>query len=160
MVSSLPACADLITAVFDFAHDLSALKLTEHQIALFSALVLINTGKIVSSIQPKEEHELESVRFILNEHQGSFSVQAFPRFLHVSLTTFYFICPVFELTFSIAGLLHLVCFFSPVCADRPCLEDRGRVQRVQRSVELGLRHILQRDNQESLMHKVSDLFSL
>ncbi|XP_068179437.1 nuclear receptor ROR-alpha A isoform X2 [Antennarius striatus] len=75
------ACGDLITAVFDFAHGMCALKLTEHQIALFSALVLINT-------------------------------------------------------------------------DRPCLEDRGRVQRVQRSVEFGLRHILHRDNQESLMQKL------
>ncbi|XP_047455160.1 nuclear receptor ROR-alpha B isoform X2 [Mugil cephalus] len=75
------ACGDLITAVFDFAHDMCALKLSEQQIALFSALVLIN-------------------------------------------------------------------------ADRPCLEDRVRVQRVQRSVELGLTHILHRDNQESLMHKL------
>ncbi|XP_060937401.1 nuclear receptor ROR-alpha B [Limanda limanda] len=75
------ACGDLITAVFDFAHDMCALKLTEQQIALFSALVLIN-------------------------------------------------------------------------ADRPCLEDRGRVQRVQRSVESGLRHILRRDNLEGLLHKL------
>lgn len=45
--------------------------------------------------------------------------------------------------------------FSPYSADRPCLEDRSRVQRVQRSVELGLRHILLRDNQEGLMHKVT-----
>lgn len=75
------ACGDLITAVFDFAHGMTALKLSEQQIALFSALVLIN-------------------------------------------------------------------------ADRPCLEDRGRVQRVQRSVELGLNHILHRDSQESLMHKL------
>ncbi|XP_074539477.1 nuclear receptor ROR-alpha A [Halichoeres trimaculatus] len=75
------ACGDLITAVFDFAHGMCALKLTEQQIALFSALVLIN-------------------------------------------------------------------------ADRPCLEDKGRVQRVQKSVELGLTHILHRDNQENLMHKL------
>lgn len=46
VVSSLAACGDLITAVFDFAHGMCALKLSEHQIALFSALVLINTGKI------------------------------------------------------------------------------------------------------------------
>lgn len=44
----------------------------------------------------------------------------------------------------------------PFCADRPCLEDRVRVQRVQRNVELGLTHILHRDNQESLMYKVRD----
>ncbi|XP_041842706.1 nuclear receptor ROR-alpha B isoform X2 [Melanotaenia boesemani] len=75
------ACGDLIGAVFDFAHGMCALKLTEQQIALFGALVLIN-------------------------------------------------------------------------ADRPCLEDRGRVQRVQRSVELGLTHILHQHNQESLMHKL------
>uniref|UniRef100_A0A3B4T9P4 Nuclear receptor ROR-beta-like n=1 Tax=Seriola dumerili TaxID=41447 RepID=A0A3B4T9P4_SERDU len=75
------ACGDLIMAVFDFAHDMCGLKLTEQQIALFSALVLIN-------------------------------------------------------------------------ADRPSLEDRSRVQRVQRSVELGLTHILHRDNQDNLMHKL------
>uniref|UniRef100_A0A3Q3IU47 RAR-related orphan receptor C n=1 Tax=Monopterus albus TaxID=43700 RepID=A0A3Q3IU47_MONAL len=81
------ACGDLITAVFDFAHGMCALKLTEQQIALFTALVLIN-------------------------------------------------------------------------ADRPCLEDRGRVQRVQRSVELGLAHILHRDNQDSLMHKLYQRMSV
>uniref|UniRef100_A0A3P9D677 Nuclear receptor ROR-alpha n=1 Tax=Maylandia zebra TaxID=106582 RepID=A0A3P9D677_9CICH len=73
-------CGDLIAAVFDFAHGMCALKLTEQQIALFSALVLINA--------------------------------------------------------------------------RPCLEDRSKVQRVQRSVESGLTHILHRDNQESLIHKL------
>lgn len=49
VVSFLAACGDLITAVFDFAHGICALKLTEHQIALFSALVLINAGKTNSS---------------------------------------------------------------------------------------------------------------
>ncbi|KAM8870243.1 nuclear receptor ROR-alpha B isoform 2-T2 [Spinachia spinachia] len=81
------ACGDLITAVFDFAHGMCDLKLTEQQIALFSALVLINT-------------------------------------------------------------------------DRPCLEDRGRVQQVQRSVEFGLKHILHRDNQESLVHKLYQRMSV
>lgn len=45
VVSFLAACGDLIIAVFDFAHGMCALKLTEQQIALFSALVLINAGK-------------------------------------------------------------------------------------------------------------------
>nr|XP_057940103.1 nuclear receptor ROR-alpha B [Doryrhamphus excisus] len=81
------ACTDLIAAVFDFAHSLCALKLTEQQVALFSALVLIN-------------------------------------------------------------------------ADRPCLEDRVRVQRVQRSVELGLTHVLRRDNRDSLMHKLYQRMSV
>ncbi|MEQ2175013.1 hypothetical protein GOODEAATRI_013772, partial [Goodea atripinnis] len=38
------ACNDLIAAVFDFAHGMCALKLTEQQLALFSALVLVNAG--------------------------------------------------------------------------------------------------------------------
>ncbi|XP_067305260.1 nuclear receptor ROR-alpha B isoform X2 [Pseudorasbora parva] len=75
------ACSDLIAAVFDFAHNLCALRLTEQQMAVFTALVLIN-------------------------------------------------------------------------ADRPCLEDRERVQKVRRDVELALSHILHRDNQESLLHKL------
>ena len=48
VVSFLAACGDLIAAVFDFAHDMCTLKLTEQQIALFSALVLINAGMISS----------------------------------------------------------------------------------------------------------------
>ncbi|XP_066538922.1 nuclear receptor ROR-alpha A isoform X2 [Hoplias malabaricus] len=85
------ACGDFIAAVFDFAHSLCALRLTEQQVALFSALVLINS-------------------------------------------------------------------------DRPCLEDRDRVLRVRKEVEMALSHILHRDNQESLLHKlyqkVSQLKSL
>lgn len=50
MVCFPAACGDLITAVFDFAHGMCDLKLTEQQIALFSALVLINTGKINSPL--------------------------------------------------------------------------------------------------------------
>ncbi|KAL2084119.1 hypothetical protein ACEWY4_019637 [Coilia grayii] len=74
-------CADLIMAVFDFAHSMSALRLTEPQVAIFSALVLINP-------------------------------------------------------------------------DRPGLEDRGRVQRLRKDIELALSHILHRDNQESLVHRL------
>ncbi|KAJ3598643.1 hypothetical protein NHX12_002148 [Muraenolepis orangiensis] len=39
------ACGDFISAVFDFARGMCALGLTEQQIALFSALVLINTNR-------------------------------------------------------------------------------------------------------------------
>ncbi|KTF74716.1 hypothetical protein cypCar_00043865, partial [Cyprinus carpio] len=76
------ACGDLIAAVFDFAHNLCALRLTEQQMAVFTALVLLNA------------------------------------------------------------------------VDRPCLEDRDRVQRARRDLELALNHILHRDNQESLLHKL------
>uniref|UniRef100_A0A3Q2QWF4 Nuclear receptor ROR-alpha n=1 Tax=Fundulus heteroclitus TaxID=8078 RepID=A0A3Q2QWF4_FUNHE len=39
------ACGDLIAEVFEFAHGMCALKLTEQQLALFSALVLINADR-------------------------------------------------------------------------------------------------------------------
>lgn len=81
------ACGDLMKAVFEFAHGMCALRLNEHQIALFSALVLINP-------------------------------------------------------------------------DRPCLEDRRRVERVRRDVELGLNHILHRDNQLSLLPKLNQKVGL
>ncbi|KAK6326899.1 hypothetical protein J4Q44_G00025440 [Coregonus suidteri] len=74
-------CGDLMVAVFDFAHSMCALRLTEQQMALFSSLVLINP-------------------------------------------------------------------------DRPCLEDRGRAHRMRRDLEVCLKHMLHRDNQESLLHKL------
>uniref|UniRef100_A0AAR2KK00 RAR-related orphan receptor C n=1 Tax=Pygocentrus nattereri TaxID=42514 RepID=A0AAR2KK00_PYGNA len=81
------ACGDFIAAVFDFAHSLCALRLTEQQVALFSALVLIN-------------------------------------------------------------------------ADRPCLEERDRVLRVRKDVELALSHILHRDNLDSLLNKLYQKVSM
>lgn len=45
MILSPPAgCDDLVSAVFDFAKSLCSLQLTEEEIALFSAAVLISTG--------------------------------------------------------------------------------------------------------------------
>uniref|UniRef100_A0A8C5DRF0 NR LBD domain-containing protein n=1 Tax=Gouania willdenowi TaxID=441366 RepID=A0A8C5DRF0_GOUWI len=41
-------CDDLVSAVFDFAKSLCSLQLTEEEIALFSAAVLISTGQCVS----------------------------------------------------------------------------------------------------------------
>lgn len=42
---SLQGCDDLVSAVFDFAKSLCSLQLTEEEIALFSAAVLISTGQ-------------------------------------------------------------------------------------------------------------------
>lgn len=42
---SLPGCDELVSAVFDFAKSLCSLQLTEEEIALFSAAVLISTGQ-------------------------------------------------------------------------------------------------------------------
>lgn len=41
---SLSGCDNLVSAVFDFAKSLCSLQLTEEEIALFSAAVLISTG--------------------------------------------------------------------------------------------------------------------
>lgn len=40
--------------------------------------------------------------------------------------------------------------------ERPGLEERGRVERMRREVKLALSHTLRRDNQEGLLHKVSE----
>ncbi|KAG7282151.1 hypothetical protein CRUP_034898, partial [Coryphaenoides rupestris] len=47
------ACGDFISAVFDFARGMCTLGLTEHQLALFSALVLINTNR--PSLEDREQ---------------------------------------------------------------------------------------------------------
>lgn len=69
----------------------------------------------------------------------------------------YFMIFVMFFTFKGSNLKKTQSFFhkTSLCSDRPCLEDRNKVQRVQRSVESGLTHILHRDNQESLIHKVN-----
>lgn len=46
---SLQGCDDLVSAVFDFAKSLCSLQLTEEEIALFSAAVLISTGQSMST---------------------------------------------------------------------------------------------------------------
>lgn len=49
---SLQGCDDLVSAVFDFAKSMCSLQLTEEEIALFSAAVLISTGQWV----PESRH--------------------------------------------------------------------------------------------------------
>lgn len=51
--SSLQGCDDLVSAVFDFAKSLCSLQLTEEEIALFSAAVLISTGQFM---HPKKNY--------------------------------------------------------------------------------------------------------
>lgn len=43
--ASPQGCDDLVSAVFDFAKSMCSLQLTEEEIALFSAAVLISTGQ-------------------------------------------------------------------------------------------------------------------
>lgn len=45
----LQGCDDLVSAVFDFAKSMCSLQLTEEEIALFSAAVLISTGQCESA---------------------------------------------------------------------------------------------------------------
>lgn len=44
----LKGCDDLVSAVFDYAKSMCSLQLTEEEIALFSAAVLISTGESTS----------------------------------------------------------------------------------------------------------------
>lgn len=45
-VSFLPGCDDLVTAVFDLAKSLSRLQMSEEEVALFSAAVLLSPGEL------------------------------------------------------------------------------------------------------------------
>lgn len=67
---SLQGCDDLVSAVFDFAKSLCSLQLTEEEIALFSAAVLISTGQCtfanIISIQ-----EANCVRSVPALNQGA-----------------------------------------------------------------------------------------
>lgn len=44
-VSTPPGCSELISSIFDFSHSLSALHFSEDEIALYTALVLINASE-------------------------------------------------------------------------------------------------------------------
>lgn len=52
---SCEGCDDLVSAVFDFAKSMCSLQLTEEEIALFSAAVLISTGQCVSTFANMKE---------------------------------------------------------------------------------------------------------
>lgn len=43
--SSPSGCSELISSIFDFSRSLSALRLSEDEIALYTALVLINASE-------------------------------------------------------------------------------------------------------------------
>lgn len=58
--SPFQGCDDLVSAVFDFAKSLCSLQLTEEEIALFSAAVLISTGQF--TFPGKKKKTLENKR--------------------------------------------------------------------------------------------------
>lgn len=62
LASLLPGCNELIGSVFDFAHSLCSLHLLENEIALFTALVLINSSKEAPRL-PAAGWTLRSVAF-------------------------------------------------------------------------------------------------
>lgn len=70
LICSLPAllhllgCDELVSAVFDFAKSLCSLQLTEEEIALFSAAVLISTGQFAppEKITRKQERSCKRRR--------------------------------------------------------------------------------------------------
>lgn len=45
LFSILSGCSELISSIFDFSHSLSALRFSEDEIALYTALVLINASE-------------------------------------------------------------------------------------------------------------------
>lgn len=45
ILSSPAGCSELISSIFDFSRSLSALRLSEDEIALYTALVLINASE-------------------------------------------------------------------------------------------------------------------
>ncbi|XP_048213076.1 nuclear receptor ROR-gamma isoform X2 [Perognathus longimembris pacificus] len=53
-------CNELISSIFDFSHSLSALRFSEDEIALYTALVLINASPIPSFRQTRAPREKES----------------------------------------------------------------------------------------------------
>lgn len=44
-ISTPAGCSELISSIFDFSHFLSALHFSEDEIALYTALVLINASE-------------------------------------------------------------------------------------------------------------------
>jgi hypothetical protein len=45
LISTPLGCSELISSIFDFSHSLSALRFSEDEIALYTALVLINASE-------------------------------------------------------------------------------------------------------------------
>lgn len=45
LISTPTGCSELISSIFDFSHSLSALHFSEDEIALYTALVLINASE-------------------------------------------------------------------------------------------------------------------
>ena len=55
------ACDDLISSVFEFAKSMSSLQLTEDEIGLFSAFVLMSSGETEMKRENTERFQNSSV---------------------------------------------------------------------------------------------------
>lgn len=70
-------CDDLVSAVFDFAKSLCSLQLTEEEIALFSAAVLISTGQTLTTNLSNLSWNIKICSFIINVVKSTFSTCLF-----------------------------------------------------------------------------------
>uniref|UniRef100_A0A2K5DT90 RAR related orphan receptor C n=1 Tax=Aotus nancymaae TaxID=37293 RepID=A0A2K5DT90_AOTNA len=61
LISTPSGCSELISSIFDFSHSLSALRFSEDEIALYTALVLINANR--PGLQ--EERKVEQLQYNL-----------------------------------------------------------------------------------------------
>lgn len=68
--SCAPGCDDLVNAVFDLAKSLSRLQMTEEDMALFSAAVLLSPGEIVFLYL----NGIVGIRFVETHILGHFSI--------------------------------------------------------------------------------------
>lgn len=134
-----------MSAVFDFAKSLCSLQLTEEEIALFSAAVLISTGQFTL---PKIL--LENKREVVSKGSCGDTMWTKPR----NGLVFSFCASKVEPTGS--QQLRLPSPVLPANSDRPWLMEPRKVQKLQEKIYFALQHIMQKNHMdEDALAKVS-----
>lgn len=142
---AVAGCDDLISSVFEFGKNLCSMHLSEDEIALFSAFVLMSAGRCHSQCKGKKggrhiHHDKECCcppvfLYQLISSPGSATALLFT---WAKLT--------FEDTYMC--LYRQKCFVMIYLLDRSWLQEKVKVEKLQQKIQLALQHVLQKNHRE------------
>lgn len=118
---AVAGCDDLISSVFEFGKNLCSMHLSEDEIALFSAFVLMSAGRCQSHTH---------THMLYNNCPSCISKN------------------LIQLVWKLAPVsveITVVTMFPP---DRSWLQEKVKVEKLQQKIQLALQHVLQKNHRE------------
>lgn len=138
---AVAGCDDLISSVFEFGKNLCSMHLSEDEIALFSAFVLMSAGRCHSRCKEREKKGKHTFTTIMNRLLQS----CFFLIIKILHCKNHELCLALKSPTCVLQPHKDVTIFLP---DRSWLQEKVKVEKLQQKIQLALQHVLQKNHRE------------